>query len=42
MVLEALSQRLNGPTESYTALLWSAKVIDPPLLTDGTDPIFDN
>jgi len=41
-VLKALSQRLNGPTKSYTTLLRSAKVTDPLLLTDGTDPIFNN
>ena len=33
-VLEALAQR--------TALLRSAKVADPLLLTDGADPTFDN
>src|ERR1700722_20391206 len=33
-VLKALAQR--------TALLRSAKVADPPLLTDGADPIFNN
>jgi len=41
-VLEALSQRLNGPTESRTAPLQSAKVVDPPLLTNRTNPTFDN
>ena len=41
-VLQALSQRLSGPTEAHAALKWSAKVVDPPLLTDGTDPIFNN
>ena len=33
-VLKALAQR--------TALLRSAKVVDPPLLIDGADPIFNN
>ena len=33
-VLKALAQR--------TALLQSAKVADPPLLTDGVDPTFNN
>ena len=33
-VLKALAQR--------TALSRSAKVVDPPLLTDGVDPTFDN
>jgi len=42
MVLKALSQRLNGPTESHITPLWSAKVVDPLLLIDGTDPIFNN
>ena len=33
-VLKALAQRI--------VLLRSAKVVDPPLLIDGVDPIFDN
>ena len=41
-VFEALSWRLNGPIESYTTLLRSAKVIDPLLLTDRTNFIFNN
>ena len=41
-VLEALSQRLNGPARSYIAPLRSAKVADPPLLIDGTNSIFNN
>ena len=36
MVLKALAQR------TALALLWSAKVADPLLLTDGTDPMFNN
>ena len=34
IVLKALAQ--------HTTLLRSAKVADPPLLTDGTNPIFNN
>ena len=34
IVLKALAQRI--------VLLRSAKVIDPPLLTNGTNPIFNN
>ena len=41
-VLQALSQRLSGSTEAQVAPKRSAKVADPPLLTDGTDPTFDN
>ena len=36
MVLKALAQRI------VLASSRSAKVADPPLLTDGTDPTFDN
>jgi len=36
MVLKALVQRI------VLALLRSVKVIDPLLLIDGTDPIFNN
>ena len=35
-VLKALAQRI------VLALLWSAKVADPLLLIDGTNPIFNN
>ena len=42
MVLQALSQHLSGSTEAYTAMLWSVKVADPPLLIDGIDLIFNN
>ena len=41
-VLTALSQCLSGPSETYVALPRSAKVAEPPLLTDGTEPTFDN
>ena len=42
MVLQALLQRLSKALETQAALLWSAKVIKPPLLTDGIKPTFDN
>src|SRR6266705_2691872 len=42
MVLAALSQRLSGPFETHAVLPRSAKVAEPPLLTDGTEPTFDN
>jgi hypothetical protein len=35
-VLKALAQR------TALASSWSAKVVDPPLLTDGTNPTFNN
>jgi hypothetical protein len=41
-VLQALSQRLSGSSETHAAPRRSAKVADPLLLTDGTDPTFDN
>ena len=36
MVLKALAQR------TVLVLLWSAKVMDPLLLIDGANPIFNN
>ena len=36
IVLKALAQR------TALALLWSTKVIDPLLIIDGADPIFNN
>jgi len=41
-VLQALSQRLSGSIKAYIAPKRSAKVADPLLFTDGTDPIFNN
>jgi len=37
-VLEALAERLDSPA----AMAKSAKIPDPPLLTDGREPTFDN
>src|SRR6266704_952669 len=41
-VLAALSQRLSGPSKTYAAPPRSTKVAEPLLLTDGTEPTFDN
>src|SRR5436190_16594971 len=40
-VLEALTERLTR-TDSPATHAKSAKIPDPPLLTDGKDPTFDN
>ena len=40
-VLEALAQRLDGSSGASRPQR-SAKVIDPPILTNGTDPTFDH
>ena len=42
MVFAALLQRLSGAPETLVVLLWSIKVAEPPLLTDGTKPTFNN
>lgn len=41
-VLEALSQRLTGTPDAVERTQRSAKIADPPLLTDGADPTFEN
>ena len=41
-VLEALSQHLSGSSEAPEHTKRSAKIADPPLLTDRIDPTFDN
>ena len=41
-VFTALSQRLSKPSKTYAAPPQSTKVAEPLLLTDGTEPIFDN
>src|SRR6266568_8122943 len=41
-VLVALSQRLSRAPETFAAPPRSAKVTEPPLLTDGTEPTFNN
>ena len=40
--LEAMSQRLAGSPEAIERMKRSAKIADPPLLTDGNDLTFDN
>src|SRR5271156_3802423 len=43
-ILDALAQRLTrtDPPAALAALAKSAKIPDPPLLTDGKDPTFDS
>ena len=41
-ILEALSQRLAGPSGAPERTLKSTKIPDPPVLTDGKDPTFDS
>jgi hypothetical protein len=42
MVLQALSQWLNGFIKTYAVPLWSVKVADPLLFMDGIDLTFNN
>ena len=41
-VLQAISQRLSRANDAPAILAKSAKIPDPPILTDGKDPTFES